>query len=227
MTDGRHDQLTVQCRQEAALAWRAPGLRVRDGSVRLFESRVAEALTSSPPYAPYVLVLPLVAWLGVDVARAAVTSGQSTGPAVVTAAALGALTWTLVEYLMHRFLFHFPARGEAGLVTTFLVHGHHHVHPHDPRRIAATPIQFGSLLLLFFGIVRATLSAPLAHAALAGVALGYLGYEWAHWVAHHGKPRTPWMRALKRHHLRHHFERPDARFGISTPVWDVVFRTLG
>lgn len=219
------DALTEECRAEVTLPWRAPGLRAREGSVRFFVSDVAERLTSSSPRTPYALVLPVAVVCLVASVRAS-AAGEETLASVAGAIALGALLWTLVEYLMHRFLFHFPATGDAGRVVTFLVHGHHHVHPKDARRLVATPLQLTSLLLLFFGLFSLLLSPVLAQAAFAGFALAYLGYEAVHFAAHHGHAKTRVGRALARHHLRHHHETPHARFGISSPLWDAVFRTL-
>jgi dihydroceramide fatty acyl 2-hydroxylase len=56
--------------------------------------------------------------------------------------------------------------------------------------------------------------------------LGYLLYELVHLSAHHGAARAPILRWLRSHHLRHHFDDAGANFGISSPLWDVVFGTL-
>jgi dihydroceramide fatty acyl 2-hydroxylase len=37
--------------------------------------------------------------------------------------------------------------------------------------------------------------------------------------------RSRWAKYLKRYHMMHHFKTPQARYGVSSPVWDVVFRT--
>jgi dihydroceramide fatty acyl 2-hydroxylase len=125
---------------------------------------------------------------------------------------------------MHRFLFHARVTSETGKIVTFLAHGHHHVYPQDPRRIAATPLQLGSLALLFWGAFELALGtrAPIA---MAGMLAGYLAYERVHWSAHHGQPRTTLGRALRRYHLAHHHRDPRHHWGIGSPLWDLVFRT--
>ena len=30
---------------------------------------------------------------------------------------------------------------------------------------------------------------------------------------------------IRKHHYLHHFKSPDARYGVSTPLWDFVFGT--
>jgi len=56
-------------------------------------------------------------------------------------------------------------------------------------------------------------------------AVGYLLYDYIHWASHRVVFRNRVGRFLKRHHALHHFETPDARWGVSSPLWDHVFRT--
>jgi sterol desaturase/sphingolipid hydroxylase (fatty acid hydroxylase superfamily) len=60
---------------------------------------------------------------------------------------------------------------------------------------------------------------------MAGVIVGYLSYEVIHYAIH----RVPWARRLLRplasHHLHHHYADPSRCFGVSSPLWDWVFRT--
>jgi sterol desaturase/sphingolipid hydroxylase (fatty acid hydroxylase superfamily) len=32
-------------------------------------------------------------------------------------------------------------------------------------------------------------------------------------------------RFLRQHHMAHHYTKPDRNFGVSSPLWDLVFRT--
>ena len=52
---------------------------------------------------------------------------------------LGVLLWTLLEYLIHRFSFHFTPRGRVGVVMAYLIHGVHHAYPEDHRRWITPP----------------------------------------------------------------------------------------
>jgi hypothetical protein len=58
-----------------------------------------------------------------------------------------------------------------------------------------------------------------------GIFLGYIVYDLVHWSNHVHAPKTAYGRWARRHHFSHHFS--DARFnhGVTTPIWDVVFRT--
>ena len=50
---------------------------------------------------------------------------------------LGILLWTLFEYLIHRFIFHYypPADAKWRIRVHFLLHGQHHKAPFDPQRL--------------------------------------------------------------------------------------------
>ena len=217
----RAADLTEEALGAARSSWDRVG-DARRGRGTLYRSRALEVIfTLAPPWLPYVVMGPI--------AIAALTDGYlwlSPGR-LLAFAMLGALLWTLVEYLMHRFLFHAPAKSEAARVILLLVHGHHHVWPDDRSRIAATPIQFGSLALLLFGLLTLFLPGMEAHAAFGGAMLAYLAYEAVHFYAHHGRARHGALGALRRHHMKHHHEDPRSRWGIGSPLWDVVFRTGG
>jgi hypothetical protein len=64
-----------------------------------------------------------------------------------------------------------------------------------------------------------------AAAMLCGLLIGYLGYEFVHLCAH-GRGTPGAIRFIQRYHLRHHFDRMDRGFGVTTPLWDWLFGTL-
>ena len=72
---------------------------------------------------------------------------------------------------------------------------------------------------LFFGM---TVTEPL----FAGMVIGYLVYDGTHYAVHHFKQTTHVGRFIKRHHMLHHHMDNDGGFGVSSPLWDVVFRTM-
>lgn len=216
----RARDLTDDANAAAALPWREPGLPPRRDRIALFRSRALDLFTRSHPAMPYVVVLPIA----LACLASAILAGTSR-LALLGLFALGWLAWSLVEYLMHRFLFHADARSETARIAALLAHGHHHVWPDDPRRIAATPIQIGSLALLFAGAFRLALAPGDDLAAIAGALTGYVAYEAVHWIAHHGEPSSRLFRALRDHHMKHHHLAPGSRWGIGSPLWDWIFRS--
>ena len=130
---------------------------------------------------------------------------------------MGAGLLTLVEYVVHRWGFHGAERWAPALYDR--IHGAHHRLPNDSgRRIV--PLSH-SLPIAALGYL------VLPRGVFAGLLLAYLGYEAAHAVAHARGP-LPWpLRAVRRHHAGHH--RPggsDRAYGVSSPLWDYVFRTM-
>ena len=59
-----------------------------------------------------------------------------------------------------------------------------------------------------------------------GFMFGYLVYDLTHYATHHFPMRSGVLKALKRHHMQHHYKTPNLRYGVSSPFWDIVFRTL-
>jgi len=82
------------------------------------------------------------------------------------------------------------------------------------------------LAVLFAALYYALLGPAHYFPMLAGTMAGYIAYDWVHYYTHHFHPTWrigKWMRA---YHLRHHFQDGDKFYGISTPVWDIVFGTF-
>lgn len=109
----------------------------------------------------------------------------------------------------------------------FMMHGVHHDHSNDSRRLVMPPLVSFPLAALFFGLFWLLFGLDLAPAFFAGFVGGYLCYDTLHFAIHHFPPRGSLLRFMKRHHLRHHFVHSGLNCGVSSPVWDFVFRTLG
>jgi len=186
-------------------------------SPRFFHRESHERLTRAHPASPYILYVPAIAgciWL----------ARSLTLPTLLAWLVAGWLVWTLVEYWLHRGFFHLRPSSPARRVTSFIVHRHHHAAPQDTDRLVATPLYSLGLFLLLLAPYSLA-GADARWALMAGSMLGYLGYELAHWRVHHVRPGSALGRALRRHHLRHHFGDDAHNFGISSPLWDLVFRT--
>jgi len=138
----------------------------------------------------------------------------------------GVLGWTLVEYLLHRWLFHLPPANNALLKEIqYVLHGYHHDFPDDPGRLVAPPILswplavvVGGVYFLFFG--------SWWTAVFGGTVLGYLGYDWMHYYTHHAKPNNRFGRFMRRFHFEHHFGTAYSQYGLSSPLWDYFLGTF-
>jgi sterol desaturase/sphingolipid hydroxylase (fatty acid hydroxylase superfamily) len=60
---------------------------------------------------------------------------------------------------------------------------------------------------------------------ISGFTLGYVVYDMIHYATHHLPMYGKAMKYLKRYHMLHHFKTPDMRYGVSSPIWDYVFKT--
>lgn len=203
----------------------------RAESIRLFRSDALEALTHVHPVVVVVVWAPVIAWYTASSWR---DRPESMSPgALVFAHALGLLVWTLVEYLLHRFVFHFAPHDPPAWLRRllFLFHGIHHVQPWDKTRLVMPPAASIPLALGFWAAFQVVFTDALGAPAwcdpvFAGFLAGYLAYDLLHYAVHHLRLPGAALRWLKRHHLQHHHVTPDERFGVSSPLWDLVFRTL-
>lgn len=169
-----------------------------------------------------VLFLPLVFLM------VAYTYNASMNPyLMMIAVSTGILLWTLFEYCIHRFLFHWIGRTASLEHLHYIVHGMHHEYPSDPERVIFPPFASafvgGGIAVVFYLI----LPMLVAVALFAGFILGYIWYEFIHYATHQIKWKAGWFVKRKRHHLLHHHSMGfrDKNFGVTTSLWDHVFNT--
>jgi sterol desaturase/sphingolipid hydroxylase (fatty acid hydroxylase superfamily) len=112
----------------------------------------------------------------------------------------GVVTWTLAEYVVHRFVLY-------GLMTT--QHGLHHANP-------------DAAVLNIFWQIWACFALVYLIAGGAFLAGGLVAYAW-YLFAHHSPNRLPLL--LLKHHRSHH-QFATRNYGVSTTLWDHVFGTL-
>lgn len=204
-----------------------PGVAVVQGSgrvatCRMFENDFLERFSRIHPATPFVVWGPVaVVFL--------LRSGYSGRVAALTIALLffgGMLLWTLAEYVLHRFVFHFRHDSRWGNRVHFLLHGVHHDFPDDADRLVMPLLTSTPMAVVFYSLFALALGPAFGSAFFAGFVVGYLFYDGTHFYVHHFVPRTRWGKLLRRHHLTHHFADHHGGFGVSTPLWDVVFRSL-
>ncbi|MBL0176204.1 MAG: sterol desaturase family protein [Ignavibacteria bacterium] len=189
---------------------------------RMFENEFLEFGTRVHWTIPLFVYIPLNAWL-VYYASAAFHTASTTIAALFAA---GLAVWTLTEYTLHRFVFHYHPTSDLGKKIHWMFHGVHHDYPSDPLRLVMPPTISIPLALLFYAFFRALMGAEYSTAFMPGFLTGYLFYDISHFAVHHFPIKGRFFGAMREHHMRHHFKDPDAGFGVSSPLWDVVFRTV-
>jgi len=195
-----------------------------EGQGTIFDNTFLEPLTKSQPRVSAAIYSSLVVILLITGYQMAVV--DTIWHAVFIF--FGALFfWTFFEYFAHRYLFHideyFPSsRFAQNLAYTF--HGIHHEYPKDKERIIMPPIPGIMILGILYAVFILTLG-EYTYLFMPGFMTGYLIYTRIHYITH--TPPIPfYLRSQYRHHALHHYKYPEKAFGVSTTLWDRVFRTM-
>nr|XP_049693211.1 uncharacterized protein LOC110380041 [Helicoverpa armigera] len=199
---------------------------------RLFASPLLESLTYTPWYLVPMFWVPIILYLGVTQYLELVVCGDSctqtplSNGQYIYHVALGVLIWTALEYTLHRWVFHLNPGSSVTLIKFhFLIHGMHHKVPFDGLRQVFPPVPAFFLAVIIYSMLKPFLAVPILN--LTGGLIGYLTYDMIHYYVHHGSPRDgTYLYAMKRYHSNHHFINHDKAYGISSKIWDHVFRTV-
>jgi sterol desaturase/sphingolipid hydroxylase (fatty acid hydroxylase superfamily) len=188
------------------------------GSGLLFRNQWLERLTRThflfPVILYYVLSLAMIL-LAVFKVNQSITS-------LVVLFVSGMIAFTLIEYLIHRFLFHFPATTPRQKRLQYLIHGVHHEFPKDKDRLVMPPVLSILLAVLFYSLFRLLLKDN-AFAFFAGFSAGYSTYLLIHYSVHRFRPPRNLLKILWKHHALHHYREEEGNYSVSLPVWDMVF----
>jgi sterol desaturase/sphingolipid hydroxylase (fatty acid hydroxylase superfamily) len=141
---------------------------------------------------------------------------------------LGLMIWTLLEYFIHRFLFHIrmPLRNARLREIVNVSHLGHHASPRDPTKVLVqTPFGIAISAVLFGLLYVATRSVFSSAGMMVGIWAGFLYYEAVHYRVHFSLSGAGLLAWQRRAHFYHHFSNNKRCFGVTSPIWDYVFRT--
>lgn len=192
-----------------------------DKAAKMFENPVLDKLTSSHTSIPIsMLVLFGIAFLYWGTQHTLLNIVQYTWLVLS-----GIFAWTLFEYLMHKHLYHMlPSNKLKGWIQ-YNMHGLHHEYPKDKGRLAMPPIAIIIIAFMFLGLFR-LIMGDYAFGFTPGFLFGYAGYLSVHFIVHAYAPPKNVFKTLWINHSIHHYKDPDVAFGVSSPLWDIVFGTL-
>lgn len=191
----------------------------KNETIPLFKNSFLEYFSHIHPVTPVVVYVPVIlfcAYFGFQ--RVPVVNG-------ILAYAGGVLLWTLTEYVIHRWAFHYEPKSATGKKVHFLVHGIHHDYPRDATRLVMPLLVSVPLATLFFYIFMASFGSYYL-VIFSGFVLGYVSYDSIHYATHHINLKGKIGGFLRSYHLRHHYEDDHTAYGVSTPLWDYIFRTI-
>ncbi|KAG6594413.1 Dihydroceramide fatty acyl 2-hydroxylase FAH1, partial [Cucurbita argyrosperma subsp. sororia] len=188
---------------------------------RFFKSDFWEFCTRTAWWVVPVIWLPVVCWFISMSMNMGHTLGQISFMVI-----FGIYIWTLIEYIVHRFLFHIETSSYWGNTMHYLIHGCHHKHPMDSLRLVFPPTATAVLIVPIWNLVKLFFPTSMAPALFGGGLLGYVMYDVTHYYLHHGQPTGEMPKHLKKYHMNHHFRIMNKGFGVTSSLWDRAFGTL-
>ncbi|MGD8306824.1 MAG: sterol desaturase family protein [Ignavibacteria bacterium] len=193
----------------------------KDETARMFKSDFAEAFSKVHFTIPLFIYIPVIAYLIYS------SFAHHLLPAltIIWLFIFGVFAWTITEYLLHRFVFHFTPKSEIGHRISFIFHGVHHDYPNDTKRLVMPPSVSIPLAIFFYILFYFIFGNIYVLPFFAGFITGYLIYDISHYAIHHFNMHNKFWLIIKNHHMLHHYKDAAKGYGVSTPFWDVIFRT--
>lgn len=194
----------------------------KDESVRIFKNPLLDKISYVSWYMPLIVWLPIVSYM---LYRAIFVLGGD--PLLMAGLFVAALfAWTITEYILHRFVFHFEPKSKLGKRLHFVMHGVHHDYPNDSKRLVMPPALSILIALPFVFLFQLLLgNGTYFYMAFAGFVMGYLIYDMMHYALHYVNFQNAFWQKLKHHHMLHHYNEPEKGFGVSSMFWDGIFGT--
>lgn len=191
------------------------------GTKRMFDNPFLEKLTR----AHYSVTIGILCTISTFLVYWSATGIGLSTSTLVTLFVIGFFSWTLAEYLLHRFLFHMAPDNKIKNAIQYTLHGVHHEYPKDKSRIVMPPagalLIGGSLFIVFWIVMQ-----KYAFAFVPGFLMGYVAYAFMHYAIHAYQPPKNFLKILWVNHGIHHYKDDDRGFGVSSPLWDYIFGTM-
>jgi 4-hydroxysphinganine ceramide fatty acyl 2-hydroxylase len=193
----------------------------KDETVRMFENDFMEALSKVHFTVPLFIYIPVVAYF----LFLSIKSYSLSFITIFSLVVLGIFVWTLTEYTLHRFVFHFVPDSNWGRKMHFIFHGVHHDYPNDSKRLVMPPSVSMPLAVIFYFLFKLILGQALVAPFFIGFIIGYIFYDMTHYAIHHYNMHNKFWLFIKNHHMKHHYKDPAKGFGVSSPLWDEIIGT--
>jgi len=191
------------------------------GQARIFKNQYLEMLTKTHPFVIWGMYITVIFFL----LYYSFTKEDFTWSYIVLLFFAGIFSWTLFEYLMHRFVFHYVAHSPGAQRLIYIIHANHHEYPRDKERLFMPPAPSLIMACIVFALQYLTMGNNV-FMFFPGFLLGYLIYGTMHYAIHAWNPPFKWMKPLWRNHHLHHYKEQEKGFGVSTTIWDRVFGTM-
>lgn len=193
----------------------------KDETVRMFKNDFLESLSRVHPSIPLIIFVPIILYM----LYISVFTFQIKVLSIIGLVIFGLFIWTITEYLLHRFIFHWELKSKIGAKIHFIFHGVHHNYPSDSRRLVMPPSVSIPLAALFYFLFKVLIGSIPVLPFFAGFLIGYLFYDITHYAIHHFNMHRKFWLAIKNHHMKHHYQDSHKGYGVSSPIWDMIIGT--
>jgi sterol desaturase/sphingolipid hydroxylase (fatty acid hydroxylase superfamily) len=189
-------------------------------SIKLFQSNWMNSLSKVHFTVPLYIFIPVILFF--------IYKALSNG---IDALALllyflgGLAIWTITEYFLHRFVFHYHPTSEFGKKIHFIFHGVHHDYPRDKKRLVMPPSASIPLAALFYFFFSLFFEQAALFAFFPGFLTGYLAYDMMHYAMHHHNFKSGFFKKIKQHHMLHHYQDASKGYGVSSSLWDKILKS--
>lgn len=192
-----------------------------NGSAKMFDNPILERFSRTHIMVPITMFFTISSvslFYGITTTEIKL----STGLLVLFA---GIISFTFVEYMMHKYFFHMERDTPTKDKLQYSVHGVHHDYPKDKDRLAMPPFVSAFYSLVFYLVFKLIMGAYVFY-FLPGFLIGYSAYLGVHYIVHAYQPPKNFLKVLWVNHAIHHYKNPDVAFGVSSPLWDYILGTM-
>lgn len=192
-----------------------------NGTAVMFDNPIMERISRTHISIPISMFL---VFAGISLYYALTDTSISLGLGLLVMLA-GYIFFTFVEYMMHKHFFHMEPDTPIKDKLQYSVHGVHHDYPKDKDRLAMPPFVSAAYAAISYLLFKLILG-DFAFYFLPGFLVGYASYLGVHYIVHAFNPPKNFLKVLWVNHAIHHYKDPDIAFGVSTPLWDIIFGTM-
>jgi sterol desaturase/sphingolipid hydroxylase (fatty acid hydroxylase superfamily) len=189
-------------------------------SIRLFENPILESLTKTNA----LFVIATLALISLSILIFGIIKIKLSILGYIVLFLSGTFVYTLAEYLIHRFIYH-SGEYKNPQKWIFKIHGMHHTTPRDKQRLVL-PLPLSIPLAGLFIFIFWLIIGNYVFLFFPGFLMGYSYYLSIHYFIHTTKPPKNFFRYLWKHHLLHHYKNETVAFGLTSPLWDIIFGTM-
>lgn len=192
------------------------------GTRQLFKNPILEKLSRTHISVPLIIFFSYSAGL----LYWSITHTSLSAGTTILMFVIGLIAFTWVEYNVHRYIFHLAPTTQRRANFQYTMHGVHHEFPKDKTRLAMPPllsITLSTILLLIFRLIL----GDLVFSFLPGFLVGYAMYLSVHYMVHAYQPPQNFLKVLWVNHAIHHYKDGELVFGVSSPLWDYIYGTMG